>query len=146
MTNPKAASLDPATCTNLNIRRASRQIGQFFDDRMKQAEVSPNQYSLLVFIGKLAPAGISQIASAIGMDRTTLTRNLRILERDGLVEQVLADDARLRLYALTQEGKTVVFNARSQWEACQSEFLGRFGEKRWNALRAELRALQDCLN
>ena len=138
--------LHPSSCANLNIRRTSRQIGQFFDERMRNARVSPNQYSLLVLIGNLGPAPISQIAAAMGMDRTTLTRNLRVLARDGLVEHVPGEDARVHSYGLTQKGEGVVSETRSQWEASQLAFLSRFGEDRWNALRSELRALQDSID
>ncbi|GAB5482974.1 MAG: oxidation-sensing regulator MosR [Parasphingorhabdus sp.] len=136
---------DPSACANMNIRRAARQIGQFFDDRMSGADIRATQFSLLVLVGRHAPAPISHIAEAIKMERTTLTRNLHVLERQGMVEAQAGTDARMRLYSLTEQGKKAVQDTQSLWSEAQSDFLSRFGERRWEALRAELKALEACL-
>ncbi len=137
---------DPSTCANMNIRRTARQIGQFYDDHMSGTAIRATQFSLLVLVNRHAPAPISHIADAISMDRTTLTRNLRLLERDNLVEHEPGADARTRLYRLTDQGKHAVEEAQIFWDAAQTKLLTRFGEQRWKALRAELQAVQACLS
>lgn len=136
---------DPADCANMNIRRASRCIGQFFDDQMKEANVLPTQFSLLILVDRLAPASISTIAETISMERTTLTRNLKLLERDNLVVQETGADARVRHYALTRHGKGVVERSWAHWQKAQDAFSLKFGAERWQSLQAELRALEQCL-
>jgi DNA-binding MarR family transcriptional regulator len=136
---------DPADCANMNIRRASRGIGQFFDDQMKGADVLPTQFSLMILLDRLAPASISTIAETIGMERTTLTRNLKLLERDDLVAQETGADARVRHYALTPEGKDVVKQSWAYWQKAQDAFSSKFGAERWQFLQSELRALEQCL-
>ena len=146
MSYEETTSHSPSSCANLNIRRASRQIGQFFDEQMRESQVRPTQFSLLAMINSLGPASVTEIADALGMERTTLTRNLKLLERDRLVEQTRGEDARVHLYSLSQLGREGLSESRPHWEASQSKFLSRFGEQRWNALRDELQALQDCLS
>lgn len=136
---------DPSACANMNIRRAARQIGKFFDERMAGSDIRATQFSLLVLVDRHAPAPISYIAEAIRMERTTLTRNLNVLERQGLVEVQAGTDARMRLYSLTDQGKKAVQDTQLLWSEAQSDFLSRFGERRWEALRAELKALEACL-
>lgn len=138
-------TFDPSDCAHMSIRRASRLIGQFYDARMKPADVLPTQYSLMVLLNRLEAAPISQLAEAVGMDRTTLTRNLKLLERDGLVRQDIGEDARTRFYSLSSEGHLALKDTFTHWQSTYADFVARFGEERWQNLRSELRALQAAL-
>ena len=128
----------PATCACMNIRKAARLIAQFYDQRLQPSGLRNTQFSLLVTLKTLAPVPVTRLAEHMGMDRTTLTRNLKRLEKDGFIRSRPDEDARVRMLVLTNAGAETIEQARPYWEAAQSAFLEKFGQDRWAALRGEL--------
>ncbi len=122
----------------MNLRMTTRLIAQFFDQRLQPTGLKNTQFTLLVVLRQHAPVSITRLAELLGMDRTTLTRNIRILKKDGLIEEQSADDARVRLLTLSEGGETLVTKATPYWRQAQAEFLKRFGDDRWHALKQEL--------
>lgn len=129
---------DLRDCASMNLRKTARLIAQFYDQRLKPGGIRITQFSLLVTLGYLAPVSITNLAGQMGIDRTTLSRNLRLLEREGLIEGVPGDDARVRMLSLTQKGQDAVRETKPYWNIAQTEFLEKFGKKRWKKLRSEL--------
>ncbi|MEM9089991.1 MAG: MarR family transcriptional regulator [Cyanobacteria bacterium P01_F01_bin.53] len=87
-------------------------------------EITSGQYSLLVALARPNPPSIGQLAQAMGMDRTTITANIKPLKRRGLVDIVPApSDARSRLLTLTLEGKTLLQRALPLWQTAQDQML-----------------------
>ncbi len=125
-------------CACMNIRKTARLIAQFYDQRLQPSGLRTTQFTLLATLGHLAPVTITNLAEHMGMDRTTLTRNIRLLEQKGLIEGRPAEDARVRMLSLTQEGKISIDETRPYWEVAQSAFLDKFGRRRWQNLRGEL--------
>src|SRR3989442_5439261 len=89
-------------CTANNLRRASRQISSFFDEAMADCGVRGTQFSLLTALAVGGEMPLTRLADALALDRTTLTRNLAPLEREGLVPSLPSADGRGRTVALTQ--------------------------------------------
>ena len=83
-------------CACFNLRKAARAVTQLYDDALRPAGILATQLPLLIATGRLERVTISQLAEAMVMDRTTLTRNLRPLERDGLVRTKPGKDRRVR--------------------------------------------------
>lgn len=125
-------------CACMNLRMTTRLIAQFFDQRLQPIGLKNTQFTLLVVLRQHAPVSITKLAELLGMDRTTLTRNVRLLKNDGLIDEQPGNDARVRLLSLSQNGETAVTKATPYWREAQTEFLKRFGEGRWQALKLEL--------
>lgn len=134
-------SLSFDSCAAMNLRRTARLIGQFFDQRLQPGGLRNTQFSLLVMLRSLAPLSITDLAEHLGMDRTTLTRNVKVLQKDGLIVERLSTDARVRLLALTEKGQATIEEHVPLWQQAQSDFLARLGEDRWTFLQAELLAI-----
>ena len=120
-------------CTCALIRRSARQITQTYDAALKDTGLRITQYSILANLDREKGLSITELANVMVIDRTTLTRNLRPLQRDGLV--VLSDgpDKRSRALTLTDEGRKLFKTARPLWreterkvrQGMDSEELGR---------------------
>lgn len=136
---------DPKTCACMNIRKAARLIAQYYDQRLQPTGLRNTQFSLLATLKTLAPVPVTRLAAHMGMDRTTLTRNLKHLERSGLIRSQPGDDARVRMLGLTEAGVEMIEEARPYWEAAQSAFLEKFGQDRWESLRGELTGVNDVV-
>lgn len=132
---------DITTCANMNLRKAARLVGQFYDQRLQPSGLRATQFTLLVAIERMGPISISVLADKMGLDRTTLTRNVRLLEREKLVEIFEGEDARVRVLALTERGESLVAETIPYWEEAQVEFLNRIGRQRWERLLTELNSL-----
>ena len=72
--------LDPANCTFANLRKASRTVSQAYNDALRPAGLKATQFTLLATLNKRGEVSVSELAAALVMDRTTLTRNLKPLE------------------------------------------------------------------
>lgn len=134
--DPTAAS--PCTC--FRLRRASRQLSQIYDSHLAPAGLSLNAYSILRRAPQ--PRQLGELADALGMDRTTLTRNLKPLLAAGWLQEYRGDDARQRLIGITPAGKACLRRARPLWQRAQDQVEAAFGR----APTARLNALLDQLD
>src|SRR5687767_2067873 len=89
------------TCTYFNVRKASRALAQVFDEALRPCRLRGTQFSLLVALAGSEGATVNKLADYLQMDRTTLTRNVAPLERDGLVKSAEGEDGRERRLHLT---------------------------------------------
>ena len=128
-------------CLCTNLRRAARGVSRHYDGALDGFGINVAQYSLLCNLQRLDQPSISSLADAMGLDRSTLGRNLRVLEGEGLVQLVEGDDLRNRLVQLTAAGEARLAAALPAWEAAQQRLMDRFGE----AKRAQLLQLLDEL-
>ena len=85
---------------------------------------------------------IGELADLMAIDGTTLTRNLEVLARRGLVEDVAADDARVRVVRITDLGKKTWVAAVPLWREAQKQVLEAVGSKRWTEMRVELEKIK----
>src|SRR4051812_24655633 len=129
-----------AECTGHGVRKAARALSRIYDQAMAPAGLRGTQFNLLVALSVAPGAPLARVAEELGLDRTTLTRNLGPLERDGLVESVPADDRRVRRLRLTARGHDVLADALPRWERAQREVVAALGKTRWRDLMDGLRA------
>jgi len=127
-------------CTCLNLRKAARAVTQFYDDVLRPTGLRMTQFSLLMLIRGAGRVRISDLAEAAVIDRTTLKRNLALLERDGLVRIEPGDDARVREVVLTRTAETQLAAAFPYWERAQAQVTRRLGQGRANRLLGDLTA------
>src|SRR5205085_11922608 len=106
-------------CTAHGLRKAARALSRFYDQAMASAGLRGTQFDLLVALSLAREAPVAKVAEELGLDRTTLTRNLGPLERDGLVESVPDEDKRVRRLRLTERGRDVLADALPRWERAQ---------------------------
>ncbi|HLV99013.1 MAG TPA: MarR family winged helix-turn-helix transcriptional regulator [Ktedonobacterales bacterium] len=130
------------TCLCYNVRKAARLVTQFYDTVMEPSGLLGTQFVLLRAIGRAGAATLTRLSQAIGMDRTTLTRNLRPLERQGFVEMDAGLDRRTHIVRLTEQGRQAMAAALPFWGQAQTALVSRFGQERSAALLNELRALE----
>lgn len=125
-------------CASFNLRKASRGIAQFYDQWLLPSGLKTTQFTLLASLSQMGPTPINELATALGMDRTTLTRNVRLLEQNQLIKGESGQDARTRLLSLTSKGRNTLKKALPHWAQAQAKFLELFGEQRWERLLHEL--------
>lgn len=126
-------------CNCLAARKASRYLTAAYDQALSPANLRATQFSILYKLAKDGPLTIGELADAMAMDRTTLSSNLKPLERDGLLEMVPGQDRRVKMVVITKDGLSRYRMALPLWQAVQQEFEGSYGEKRAEQLRNSLR-------
>jgi DNA-binding MarR family transcriptional regulator len=124
----------PTTCMGLHIRRASRILTQVYDAALRPTGLELNQLTLLVAIHLFEAVSITQLAQTLFADQTTVTRNVKLMEKRGLVTVNPGEDRRIKLVSLTTEGQTVLEQALPLWEQVQAELIQQFGEQKWQTL------------
>lgn len=138
LSRAKAAALQSCTC--FNLRKAARAVTQLYDDFLRPANLRATQFSLLGVIQGMGPVSISELADAAVMDRTTLKRNLELLEREGLVRIRPGEDARVREVSLTNAAQERLAAAFPLWERAQAHVAGRLGTARTDRFLSDLSA------
>lgn len=128
-------------CAGFNLRKASRAVGQFYDEILRPAGIRGTQYSLLVAIKLNGPVLVTKLAEDVVMDRTTLTRNLEILGKQGLVNVSSGDDRRTRMVTISKQGLAVLTEAYPLWEQAQAKIRENMSPDHLAELLAGLSAL-----
>jgi DNA-binding MarR family transcriptional regulator len=136
---PRLKPEDGRNCTGFNLRKATRAVTQFYDAALQPSGLKSTQFSLLSTVERQGPIVMGGLAEVLVMDRTTLTRNLKPLEGQGLIRVEPGEDRRARIISLTAKGRKVVTTARPLWRQAQTEVVGRLGETRWSGLLHDLR-------
>lgn len=137
----RAPSTDPL-CNCLALRQASRYVTGMYDQVLSEAGLRITQFSILYTLLGLGSMTVNQMSTQLVMDRTTLTRNLKPLERDALVTTGPSEhDKRERVIGLTPAGKAKVKAVLPLWRRAQETFERNFGSERAVELRALLRAV-----
>ena len=132
-------------CSCFNLRKASRVITQFYDHCLAPAGIRITQFSLLISMAAEPTQTLTQLAHNLVMDRTTLTRNLKPLERTGLIRSIEAKDRRSKAYALTEQGATVLNVAMPLWQNAQKKIMVVLGDERFKFILKELNVLTNMM-
>ena len=137
MTEP----LRPIDCASFNLRKASRLMAQVYDRQLQPSGLTNTQFTLLAVTSSRGPISITALAGLLGMDRTTLTRNLRLVERQGLLRVTAGRDARTRDVRLTGKGSKTLKKATPLWQEAQTRVVETLGRTHWRDLLEELRTI-----
>jgi DNA-binding MarR family transcriptional regulator len=130
------------TCLCLHLQRAARAVARQFDEALRPLGLTNGQFSLLMSLNRPEPPTIGDVAALLAMDRTTLTANLKPLERRGLAAvRTDSDDRRSRRLVLTGIGRDLLTEALPVWTSKHREIENLLAGSDPDALRAELRAL-----
>ncbi len=133
-----------AECFCLGLQRAARVVARRYDQAFRPLGLTSHQFSLLAALLRDRPVPLTALAGTLGLDRTTLTRNLAPLEARRLVRTV-ADphDKRIRGLALTKAGRAMVAEAIPLWRAAQADSVARSGADGWAIMRPLAKRLAD---
>ena len=131
--------LESSECNCLALRQAARHVSQIYDGYLAAEGLKTTQYSILSKLNRLGPLSINELAKSMVMDRTTLGRAVRPLERDKLLTIGPGDDGRTRRLKLTPTGQAKLKAAMTKWREAQKEFELAFGPDQSAELRATLR-------
>lgn len=129
-------------CLCLHAQRAARALARHCDVALKPVGLTSGQFSLLMSLNRPEPPSLGSVASLLAMDRTTLTANLKPLERLGLVETAHdSKDKRTRLLRLTRAGRAKLTKAVLIWERTHARIEASLGKSRPDDVRAALNLL-----
>ena len=128
-------------CLCLHVQRAARAVGRRFDEVLRPLDLTNGQFSLLISLNRPEPPSIGSVAALLAMDRTTLTANLKPLERRGLFKVAVdKEDKRSRRLVLTAAGRALLIRAFPVWKRTHAE-VDRLIVGRADALRSALHDL-----
>ncbi len=117
----EAAAFAAAECAGGFVRLAARRVGAFLENRLTPTGLTPAQFSLMAHLASSQDDSLGALARRTGLDASTLTRNLQVLERQGLVEIAVQDDSRRKLVWLTEVGVRRMAFALPVWRAAHDE-------------------------
>ncbi len=134
-------------CACDQLRRVTRGVTQLYDDGVVASGLRITQLPIFVGLASEGDVPLSVLAEKLALDRTTLTRNLKVLEDRGLIRTYEhEEDARVRMVSMTLEGSAMLTGALERWAKVQEFVEERFGRERLVALESELSAFSKALS
>jgi DNA-binding MarR family transcriptional regulator len=128
-------------CASFNFRRTARAVTRMYDMVLQEFGIRSTQFTILVGIAKNQPVSIGAMADVLLIDPTTLTRSLRLLQKQGLVIVSKRAAMRQRFLTLTPSGERVLARSLPAWRIVHERFLAMVGPDSWIGLRNELEKL-----
>jgi DNA-binding MarR family transcriptional regulator len=137
----KAPELD---CACLAIRQAARMVTQFYGAALRGRLEIP-QFGLLSVLANSPGCNQAVLARELNLDKTTLSRNLKLMEKNGWIERAGSDDRRVRGYHLTAAGRKLLRSARPGWKRAQERFQVAMGSGQWESMWRVLGDITEAL-
>jgi len=125
-------------CICFNLRRVTRVVTQFFDAEVRRRGLRPTQTPILGALQTQEHLGMAELSDWLGMDRTTLVRNLRPLQRDGLVRASGGGRGGRVELSITDKGRKTLARMLPAWRAAQDKVVRTLGAQRWSAIVNDL--------
>jgi DNA-binding MarR family transcriptional regulator len=117
-------------CNCFYVRKAARHLTQIYDTILAPSGIRSTQYMILAVLNERGGLSVNELADVMVMNRTTMGKNLRPLERDGLIAVNVSDaDRRIRTAALTKKGSKVLESAYPLWKIAHSNFQKKHGKQ-----------------
>lgn len=133
---------DPVNCLCANLRRSARQVTRRYDAVLEPSRLNTGQFTTLTALEKTGGMIVSELADLLGLERTAMTRNLRVLEKDGLVLREPGEDRRERMISLTPQGRKRLDQALPLWKEAQASMVSSIGAKESSQLLRHLRTIE----
>jgi DNA-binding MarR family transcriptional regulator len=127
-----------SSCAAYNFRRTARAVSRFYDAALEPSGIRSTQFAILTAVAKLQPVAISRVGEVLVIDPTTMTRSLRLLQKDGLIEIAPRGLRRQRLLTLTNQAEKVLAVAVPLWREAQARFLASLGNIEWKDFKGQL--------
>lgn len=132
-TDAPAASGSVA-CACMAARSAARAVTQLYDRHLRASEVEATQFALLSMLQGMGPCSQAAISRRFALDKTTLSRNLKVLYDRGLIALGVAEDRRERRYVVTPSGQQRLASARPRWRDAQEQLRASMTAAEWDAM------------
>jgi DNA-binding MarR family transcriptional regulator len=142
---PRLHASDLGPCVCAQVRRLARKLTSHYDSILAPTGLTLAQYSLLAHIDRDGPIPHTVLAEKVGMERTTLTRNLHVLLEGELVSVVQGKDRRQHLLKLTRIGKQKLVRSLPRWERAQRQFLTSLGPETTHELNSVLQSVETAV-
>ena len=126
-----------SACAASQFRRTSRAVSRLYDAALAPSGIRSTQFAILTAIAKLQPISMSRVSEILVIDAATMTRSLRLLQKDGLIEIAPRGVRRQRLLTLTLKAEKALAIAVPLWRDAQARFLAGLGRE-WREIRREL--------
>jgi DNA-binding MarR family transcriptional regulator len=133
-------------CVCFNLRWVSRAFSQFFVAELGRHGLLPTQTPILGLLAAKPQATMAEVSDWLGMDRTTLVRNLRPLERDGLIKATGKGRGHKVSLSLTPKGRKTLQNFLPDWQLAQQKVIRTLGPERWSEILRDLERAALALN
>ena len=138
------AAVDNCVC--FNLRWVTRAVTQFYDAEMRRHGIRPTQGMILLALNANERWTMAELSDCLGLERTTLVRNLRPLQRDGLITADGGGRGNRVELTITAKGRKQVEKFMPAWRAAQSAVVKTLGEKRWSTILSDLETAALALN
>jgi DNA-binding MarR family transcriptional regulator len=118
-------------CYSANLHWIAREVAKFYKKLLKQGDITTKQYTLLSFLKIHGPLSTDDLAQVTHLDRTTLTRNLKLLEKKGFISMFPDKVTSIKQICIANKGMDALNIADPGWEKAQVEFRKRFDNTEW---------------
>lgn len=133
-------------CAAFNFRRTARAVTRLYDEALQATGIRSTQFAILVAVKKGEPVAIGELGRVLGIDRTTMTRSLRLLTKEGFLTVSKRLAKRQRFVTITSKGVETLERAVPVWREMQARFVDTVGAEYWRGLRNELERLAGVAN
>jgi len=133
-------------CLNFQLRRTSRQVSRYYDEALRPLGLRVSQFNILAIIAQTGPISVSDLANKLGMERSALARNLKLIARDSFVAVSHGDDRRMRLARLSAVGKRKLDEALPIWNRAQEDLVAKLGPEQAALLTDVLAKLRTAID
>jgi DNA-binding MarR family transcriptional regulator len=125
-------------CVCSNLRSVTRAVTRFFDAEVRRLGIRPTQTPILGALQAKDGWGMAELSEWLGMERTTLVRNLRPLQRDGLVRVNGGGRGSQVELTITEKGRTTLARTLPAWRTAQDKVVAVLGKERWSSIIRDL--------
>ena len=132
--HPIPNSLPSLPCGCAALRRAARAVTQLYDDALRPVDLRVTQFTILQVLDKVGSIAQGDLGHVLAMDSTTLSRTLRLMDKNGWIAGVPGEDRRERQFSLTRKGRTQMERALPLWESVQKRLQKSLGQSKWTQL------------
>lgn len=122
------------------LRKASRAVTRLYDDLLSSKDMTTTQFAILGALDQQGDLTLTELATLLVMDRTTLYRTIAPVERHGWVT-ILSGAGRSKIARITDKGRAAVESGRKDWAVAQEKMLGELPEEEWESLLRTLNQL-----
>jgi DNA-binding MarR family transcriptional regulator len=132
-------------CICFNLRRVARVVTNFFEAELRKHGIRPTQGTILMALNARESWSMADLSDALGMDRTTLVRNLGPLQREGLARTAGGGRGGRVELSITAKGRKNIEECAPTWRSTQSSVVGTLGDQRWSAILSDLETAAQAL-
>lgn len=142
MGNIPINTINTRECVCRAVRDAARLLTNAYDRAMAPSGLRTTQFTMLSVLSRHSAASVNQLSEDLGLDQTTTTRNLSVLENEGLVSRVPHHDTRVKLMKLTAKGKQKREKAIVSWLEIQNKITDSVSEEEWKTFQKVLQSIE----